>query len=145
MRLIILSVTAASVLAGCQSTDFMTANYKGIEPISYTVLPEGPRYVANASTGTTEDRARVYEIFDNPSESKLLITATKSTAIMSGVAAGVIGYGVSTDAPPVAYRDAAEAWLASQNRKCTARDTTSVAKAAYEVRYSCEQPPQPKT
>ena len=129
---------AASVVAGCQSVDYAMENYNKIEPVQFVILPEtGPRFAPNPTTGTTQDRAKTYRIFDKPAESRLLITASTNDAVATGFASGMFYGAVRMDSPAVVYRDAAERWLVSLGRPCKANDVSEVMQTMYEVRYTC--------
>jgi hypothetical protein len=105
-------------LAGCAAISYAKENYAGISPQQY-----------KAANG---DR---YTIYDNIAQSRLMIGPAGSASATEGF---VKGLGLSST-PPVVYRDAAEQYLRSTERNCTAQDVTLILDPRYEVRYRCDR------
>lgn len=109
-------------LSGCAGIDYAKTNYGG-----------WPQQQFTTSGGQT------FQIIDNPSRERLMIGPGSSSSTTGGfvknLGAGVAGSLVAT--PPVVYRDAAEQFLRSTGRNCTAQDVTAIMDPRYEVRYRC--------
>ncbi len=80
-----------------------------------------------------------FEIMDNPSRGRLMIGPGSGGGATEGFVKN-LGMGVANSlvaTPPVVYRDAAEQFLRSTGRNCTAQDVTAIMEPRYEVRYQC--------
>ncbi|ATU91408.1 hypothetical protein [Phyllobacterium zundukense] len=111
-----------AALSGCAGIDYAKSNYGGLPQQQFTT-----------------ERGQSFEIIDNPARGRLMIgpgAAGKTTeGFVRGLGMGVANSLVAT--PPVVYRDAAEQFLRSTGRTCTAQDVTAIMDPRYEVRYSC--------
>ncbi|MBB3234321.1 hypothetical protein [Phyllobacterium endophyticum] len=105
-------------LAGCAAISYAKDNYAGITP-QYFTAANGDKYT----------------IYDNIGQSRLMIgpgaTASATQGFVKGLGLGSI--------PPVVFRDVAEQYLRSTERRCTAQDVTLILDPRYEVRYRCER------
>ncbi|MBZ9653494.1 hypothetical protein [Phyllobacterium lublinensis] len=107
--------------SGCAGIDYAKTNYGGY-----------PQQQFKAANGQT------FEIIDNPSRGRLMIgpgAAVATEGFVKNLGMGVANSIVAT--PPVVYRDAAEQFLRSTGRNCTAQDVTAIMDPRYEVRYQC--------
>jgi len=121
----------------CSGINYAIENYKGVEVIQYSYLPEGQERYSTKPDGQVYDNARTYRIFDKPEESRLMITPSLGASAGSGAVRGLT-LGLA-DGEPAAnvYRDVAMAYVASTGRNCTAVETTLIVTPQYEVKYQC--------
>ena len=108
----------------------------GCAGISITLNPtmaELPQQQFTASSGQS------FQIIDNPARGRMMIGPGTGGSATEGFVRG-LGMGVANSlvaTPPVVYRDAAEQYLRSSGRNCTAQDVTAIMDPRYEVRYRC--------
>lgn len=109
-------------LSACAGIDYAKSNYGGL-----------PQQQFKTSGGQT------FLIIDNPAKGRMMIQpgGSPSTAggFVSSLGSGLANSLVAT--PPVVYRDAAEQFLSSTGRRCTAQDVTAIMEPRFEVRYTC--------
>ncbi len=106
---------------GCAGIDYAKSNYGGYPPQQFKTA-----------------RGQSFEIIDNPSRGRLMIgpgSGGATEGFVKSLQMGVANSIVAT--PPVVYRDAAEQFLRSTGRNCTAQDVTAIMDPRYEVRYQC--------
>ncbi len=109
-------------LGGCAGIDYAKSNYGGLPQQQFTT-----------SGGQS------FQIIDSPARGKLMIGPGSGGSATEGFVKG-LGMGVANSlvaTPPVVYRDAAEQFLRSTGRQCTAQDVTAIMEPRYEVRYQC--------
>jgi hypothetical protein len=139
MRTGIAATTISAIaLSGCQGRQYAMDEYNKVPVQSFVVEPADgkPRFTSDGKGGQI-DRARTYRIFDKPAEFKLMITPSLGEAAGSGFLRGLTFGAADMGEPVVAYRDAAEKYLASTGRSCSARDIVLIVRPQYEVRYEC--------
>ncbi|MEK1886047.1 MAG: hypothetical protein AAAB35_00395 [Phyllobacterium sp.] len=111
-----------AAMSGCAGIDYAKSNYGGLPQQQFTT-----------SSGQS------FQIIDNPARSRMMIGpgggGSATQGFVKSLAGGVAGGLVAT--PPVVYRDAAEQFLRSTGRNCTAQDVTAIMDPRYEVRYTC--------
>ena len=109
-------------LSGCAGIDYAKSNYGGLPQQQFTT-----------SGGQS------FQIIDNPARGRLMIGpgggGTAAEGFVKSLGSGVANSLVAT--PPVVYRDAAEQFLRSTGRQCTAQDVTAIMEPRFEVRYTC--------
>jgi hypothetical protein len=109
-------------LSGCAGINYAKSNYGGLPQQQFT-----------ASSGQS------FQIIDNPARGRMMIGPGTGGSATEGFVRG-LGMGVANSlvaTPPVVYRDAAEQYLRSSGRNCTAQDVTAIMDPRYEVRYRC--------
>jgi hypothetical protein len=109
-------------LSSCAGIDYAKSNYGGL-----------PQQQFETSSGQS------FQIIDNPARGRLMISPGSGGSTTEGFVRG-LGMGVANSlvaTPPVVYRDAAEQYLRSTGRNCTAQDVTAILDPRYEVRYRC--------
>jgi hypothetical protein len=109
-------------LGGCAGINYAKSNYGGL-----------PQQQFKAESGQS------FEIIDNPARGRMMIGPGAGGSSTEGFVRG-LGMGVANSlvaTPPVVYRDAAEQYLRSTGRSCTAQDVTAIMDPRYEVRYRC--------
>ncbi|PSH66228.1 MULTISPECIES: hypothetical protein [Phyllobacterium] len=109
-------------MSGCAGINYAKSNYGGLPQQQFT-----------ASSGQS------FQIIDNPARGRMMIGPGTGGSATEGFVRG-LGMGVANSlvaTPPVVYRDAAEQYLRSSGRNCTAQDVTAIMDPRYEVRYRC--------
>lgn len=116
----ILVLSSIVWLSSCAGMDYVKQKYQGYPAIEFT-----------AKDGST------YRIVDNRADARLLIGPSALGSASQGFMQGFArGSGLGTT-PPVVFRDAAEEYLASTDRRCETRDVTLVVEPYFEIRYKC--------
>lgn len=111
-----------ALLSGCASVSYMQKTYSSMkkEHFVHASLPNG------------------FDIYDNATESKMLIIIDKAAAIQKGAISGATLYIADVKTPLETIKHAAGLYLASNGRNCTVTGATAVLQPTnYEATYTC--------
>lgn len=117
----ILAAVIAVALSGCAGANYAMQNYSKVDVKSFT-----------SSSGST------FRIYDKPLENRMMITPSIAASFGGGAVKGATFGAYNPSNSEVVYRDAAEQYLKSTGRTCSARDVSLIFDPQYEIRYECK-------
>lgn len=108
------------MLAGCAGMQHAMDHYGGITPVDVVMADD------------------TYRVFDKPSDTRIMVTSSLSSAAAQGAAKG-LALGLAETTPPMArFRAAAEQHLRTMGRgQCRITSGVLLVQPQYEFRYRC--------
>lgn len=125
--LILSAILLALPLVGCQSKKPTTNRYGGVEMQRFT-------------TTSGDGRGDTYQVFDKPSENRLMIASNVGTSTSLGVAQGLTFGLAGSGGLATKVRGAAQQFLDSTGRNCAIYSVEPIGDPRYEVLYTCSAP-----
>ncbi|MGE3230370.1 MAG: hypothetical protein AB7J30_13135 [Hyphomicrobium sp.] len=116
----VMAVVGTLALSGCAGLNYIYENYQG------TPLAE------------FQNEDDTFRIFDKPQESRLMITPSLGTTMVSGAVSGATFNAVSTAVPKPVYEKAVLGYLQSTGRACMVVDGALLVTPQWEFKYRCD-------
>jgi hypothetical protein len=119
----IMLLVTAGLVSGCANVSYVMDHYRGVD------------------IQQVETRYDTFRVFDKPSDGRLMITSSLSTAFGQGIAGGLSMNLTVAAAPKPVYQEAAEKFLYERGRDCRIQDGYLVLQAQWEFLYECRGAP----
>lgn len=119
-------ILLAAALSGCAGVNYIVENYSGVD-YEDVAMPDD-----------------TYRVFDKPSEGRMMVTSSLSSAAGQGIGRGLLLNSIDTTPPGPLFEAAANQFLVNKGRpECRAVSTALLVQPQFEVRYRCEVAPAP--